>query len=104
MSPRPPKPKPSKPRAKPSAPAWRRGVAEAVVHGALLRIGEHLVRLVDLLELGLGAGFLVAVRVELHRQLAEGLLQLVGAGAAGHAEHIVVVLLLLSSHLACIAP
>ena len=81
-----------------------RRVAEAVVHGALLRIGEHLVRLADLFELGLGAGFLVAVRVELHRQLAEGLLHLLGAGAARHAEDIVVVLFLLCSHLACIAP
>ncbi len=60
MSPKPPKgPKPSKPRA--AEGAVQAGVAEAVVGRALLRVGEDLVRLVDLLELRLGAGLGVAV-------------------------------------------
>jgi hypothetical protein len=74
------------------------GVTEAVVHGAAVGVGEDLVGLVDLLEPRLGAGLAVAVRVVLHGETAEGLLEVVGAGAAGDAEGIVVVLLLLSSH------
>ncbi len=56
------------------------GVAEAVVGLALLRVGEHLVGLVDLLELRLCAGLRVAVRVVLHRQAAERALDLVLGG------------------------
>ena len=55
-------------------------VAEAVVAGALLRVGEDLVRLGGLLEALLGG--LVArvlVRVELVGELAVGALQLLGS-------------------------
>ena len=83
--------------------ALRGGMAEAVVHGAALRVGEDLVRLVDLLEAGLGFGRLIAVRVELHRQAAEGLLDLVGARAAREAEQVVVVLLAFSRHVSRIS-
>jgi hypothetical protein len=59
-------------------------VAVLVVGRALLAIGKHLVGLFDLLELFLGfLGLvaLIAVRVELHRQLAIGLLDVIVRGA-----------------------
>ena len=49
------------------------GMAETVIGGALVRVLEDLVGLVDFLEAMLGvliAG--IAVRMTLHRQLAEG--------------------------------
>ena len=70
-------------RKPPPPPRSRAGVAETVVEGALLRVGQHLVGLGRLLETPLGllvAG--VAVGVELHRQLAVGLLQLGRVGAS----------------------
>src|ERR1700674_2529136 len=63
--------------------ALRRRVTEAVVQRALLRVGEHLVRLVHLLEAGFCLRLLVAVRVELHRQLTERLFQLFRACTSG---------------------
>jgi hypothetical protein len=72
------------------------GVAELVVGRALLRVGEHLVGLLGLLELlfrRLAAFTLVAVRVVLHGQLAVGLLDVVLAGVLGDAEDLVVVAL-----------
>src|SRR5438876_416544 len=74
-----------------AARAGARRAAEAVVVRALVRIGEHAVRLVDLLEALLGllvAGVLVGM--ELHRELPVGLLQLGTAGALPDAEHLVV--------------
>src|SRR5229473_1668535 len=74
-------------------------VAEAVVAGALLRVGEHLVRLGDLLELLLG--LLVAfvlVGVELDGELAEGALQLLRGAGPFDAEHFVVVVLGVGLH------
>ena len=78
-SPNPPKPpKPAPPKPPPPPPGFIVGVdareAVLVVPGALVRVGEHLVGLVDLLEFGLG--FLVAgvqVGVVLLGQLAVGL-------------------------------
>ena len=72
------------------------GKAVLVVELALLLIGEHLVRLVDLLELFLG--FLVAgvvVRVVLHGQLAVSLLDLRIGGRLGYTQHFVVIAFLL---------
>ena len=81
--------------ARPAGAAIGEGrVAEAVVGGALLAVGEDLVGLVDFLELDLGvlvAG--IAVRVALHRELAEGGLQLRLAGGLADAQDLVVVAL-----------
>ena len=68
-------------------------MAVAIVGGALLGVGEDLVGLADLLEAGLRAVLLVAVRVELHRQAAEGLLDVFGRGVAFDAEDLVVIAL-----------
>jgi hypothetical protein len=68
------------------------GKAELIVLGALVGIAEDLVGLVDLLEFFLG--FLVAgviVRVILQGQLAVRLFDLLGAGALGDAQHLIVV-------------
>ena len=72
------------------------GKAVLVVELALLLIGEHLVRLVDLLELFLG--FLVAgviVRVVLHGQLAVSLFDLRVGSRLGYTQHFVVITFLL---------
>lgn len=65
-----------------------RRLAALIVDGTLLRIGQHLVRLRDLLEAF--ALVRVLVRVVLERQLAVGLLQLVGGGGRADAQPIVV--------------
>ncbi len=66
--------------------------AVAVVGGAALGVGQHLVRLGRLLELRLGLGVVaVDVRVQLAREAAEGLLDLVGVGVARDAETLVVI-------------
>src|SRR5688572_5124545 len=66
------------------------GVAEAVVSGALLRVLEALVGRADGLELGLVVlAPLIAVGVELHRQLAIGGLDRRPVGGAADAEHFV---------------
>src|SRR5690606_29132382 len=70
------------------------GMAELVVRGALLRVAEHLVGLLGLLEAllgGLVAG--VAVGVVLHRPSPVGLLYLGLAGVSGHSEDFVVIAL-----------
>src|SRR5262249_38743972 len=81
------------------SPALLEGrVAEAVVPGSPLGIGQHLVGLPDLLEALLGlhvAGVLVGV--VLVRQLAVGLLQVLVAAGAGDPQHLVVVALHRSS-------
>jgi hypothetical protein len=67
-------------------------VAVPVVQALLLLVGEHLVGLVDLLELLLRLGVArVAVGVILEGHLAIGLLDLLGAGAALDAKDFVVV-------------
>src|SRR5262249_6727889 len=68
--------------------------AEAIVRAALLRIGEHGVRLRRLLEPFLGVGLVrIAVRVVLQRELAVALLELFVRRAARDSEHVVVVAL-----------
>ena len=67
------------------------GVAEAVVGGALVGIGEHFVGLADLLELRFGTIFLVTVRVIFHGKATKGLLDLFGRSASGDADGFVVV-------------
>ena len=64
-------------------------LAVAVVGRALLGIPQHLVRLGDLLELGLRVGRRVPVGMVLHRELPVGLLD-VGLGTvARHPEQVV---------------
>ena len=69
-------------------------MAEAVVGGALLRVRQRLIGLVQFLELRLGrlvAG--IAVGMALHRRLAEGDLQLDVGRGPGDAENFVIVAL-----------
>src|SRR5438034_7272034 len=68
--------------------------ADRVVALALLRIGEDLVGLVDLFEGFFGASALVDVRVVLARELAVGLLDVLGRGVLRNAKDLVVVLVL----------
>src|SRR4249919_213131 len=69
-----------------------RGVAVLVVRAALGRIGEDLVGLLALLERGFrGVVAGIAGGVVLHRATAIGLLQVVVAGVACHAEGFVVI-------------
>ena len=64
---------------------------EAVVAGTGVGVGQHVVRLVDLLEPLLGGRVLVHVRVVAAGQLAVGPLDLVGVGGARDPEDLVVV-------------
>ena len=67
-------------------------MAELVVAGALLLVGQHLVGLVGLLEFGLGglvAG--VQIRVVLLGLFPVGLLDLLVRGALGHAEDFIII-------------
>jgi hypothetical protein len=68
-------------------------MAVLVVRGPLLRIRQHLVGFLHLLELDLGilAVAMVAVRVVLHRQLAISLLDFLLARVLGDAEGFVIV-------------
>ena len=69
-------------------------MAEAVIGRALLAVGEGLVGLVDFLELDLGLVVArVAVRVILHRELAEGGFQLRLGRRLRDAENLVIVAL-----------
>ena len=62
-------------------------MAEAVIGGALLRVAQDLVGLVDLLEFPLGRVVAaVAVGMVLHGELAEGALQRAVVGVAGDAR------------------
>ena len=94
---------PAREAAKPAGAAHaallERRVAKAVVCGALLLILKDVVGLVDILEFLLG-GLVsrITVGVMLHRHLAKGLPQFVGAGAFGDAEGFVIILL---SHGGC---
>jgi hypothetical protein len=66
--------------------------AEAIVLRAFLRIGEHLVRFVDLLEAVLRRGLVVSdVGVVLARELAIGALDRALVRVASDAENLVVV-------------
>ena len=73
------------------------GVAVLVVPGALIRVGEHLVGLVDLLKLGLRLGVTgVEVRVIFLGQLTVGLFDLFVRGRAVHAQYLVVIAFIFS--------
>ena len=74
------------------------GVAIAIVVGALLVVGEHRVRLVDLLELLLSVRVVRDVGVELTRKLKERALDRLCVGVLCHAEHLVEVLLRFQDH------
>jgi len=66
------------------------GVAETVVGGALLRVLQHLVGEVDLLEADFRLGVArIAVGVELHGELAESRLENLLVGAPFDAERFV---------------
>lgn len=63
----------------------------AVEDLALARVAEHVVGLGDLLELLLGAGLLVLVRVVTQRLTAVGSLDLLVRGTAGQAQRLIIV-------------
>ena len=68
------------------------GKAVLVVPGLLIRVGEHLVGLTDLLEFFLR--FLVAgvpVGMVLHGAFAVGFFNIIGAGILGNPQHLVVI-------------
>jgi hypothetical protein len=65
------------------------GPAEHVVRLTTLRIGQHLVRLVDLLEARIRLRRGVDVGVPLLGKLAEGTLDVLVGSAAGHAQDVV---------------
>lgn len=69
------------------------GEAAAIIIRALLRVGEHGVGLGDLLEALLGARLLVAVRMVLQGEAAEGVLDRFLVGITFDAEHFVIVAL-----------
>ena len=72
--------------------AAQSGVAVAVIHGALVRVGEHGVGFADFLEFIFRVRIVgIAIRMKLQRQLAIGALQFLLRDRAGHAQHFVVV-------------
>src|SRR5882672_2541656 len=68
-------------------------VPELIVRGALLPVGQDLVRFLGFLELVFGALFRVAIRMVLHRELAIRLLDVVVGCVAVETEHRVVITL-----------
>ncbi len=69
-------------------------MTELVVGRPLLLVAEHLVGLLDLLELLLGLRIIrVAIRMVLHRQPAVGLLDLHRGGRAADTQYLVIVAL-----------
>lgn len=69
-----------------------RGVAVLVVGATAVAVRQDFVGFLALLERSFRGGIArVAVRMELHRAAAIGLLQVFVAGVAGHAQHFVVV-------------
>lgn len=80
-------------------PRWRcealarlPALADSIVGGALLHIGEHRMGFVDFAHALDGIRRLADVRMVFARQLALGLLDVNGSRIAGHAQHLVVVL------------
>ncbi len=68
------------------------GVAEAVVGGALVAVGQDFVGFLRFLEMFLGLGVVrIPVRVPLHRELAVRLLDIVVGGVPVYTEHFVIV-------------
>ena len=77
-----------------AAAGFKGAVAELVVGGFFLRVGQNIVGFLDFFEFFFGrrvAG--IAVGMVFHRQLAVGFFDFVGAGGAGNAERFVIVLL-----------
>ena len=66
---------------------------EPVVCGSLARVGEYLVRLIDLFEAVLGSVALVPVGVEFKGQLTERLLDVLFGGVTRYTQDVVVVTL-----------
>ena len=73
--------------------------AVLVVSGPLIRVGQDLVGLVDLLEFILRVGLVVDVRMVFRRELAEGPFDLVLSGVFFHAENLVVISLVFACHM-----
>jgi hypothetical protein len=74
------------------APAAQSGVTIAVIHGPLVRVGQHRVSLADFLESFFRIRIIrIPVRMELQRQLAIRALQLHFADCARDAQHFVVI-------------
>ena len=67
------------------------GVAEPVVFGPSLVVGQDLISFVDLFESRLGPVSLVAIRVVLQSEAAESLLNLLFRGVASDSQHFIVV-------------
>ncbi len=72
-------------------------LAQLIVGGALIRIGQHSVGFVDLLHALFGVRFLRDVRVVFAGQFAEGFLDVGSRGIPRHAENAVIVLILHAS-------
>ena len=67
-------------------------MAVAVVHGALVGVGEHGIGLADFFELFFRVRIIrIAVGMVLQRQLAIGALEFDLGDRAGHAQHFVVI-------------
>ncbi len=67
-------------------------MAELVVGGALLRIGQHIVGLLGFLEPGFGLVIvLIAVRMVLHRETPVSFLQISFVGVPGYAQNFVII-------------
>src|SRR5665213_2425758 len=72
--------------------AFEGGVAEAVIGGAFLLVLQDVIGLVGVLEFLLGRVVVrIAVRMMLHGELAEGLLDLFGGGVFRHAQQFVII-------------
>ena len=70
------------------------GMTKLIVRAALLRVGEHFIRLADFLELALSSFIVeVAIRVEFHGQSAGGLFDIGFRGIARHTQHFVIITL-----------
>ena len=78
---------------RPEPTGTKTGVAVAIVELASLGIGERLVGLGDLAEAHLGVRHVGDVRMELARELAEGLLDRLLVRVAGNSEELVVIAL-----------
>ena len=74
-------------------PALFKGsMAEAVIGRALFGILQHIISLIQFLELGFGFRIaLIAIRVPLHRELAVGFLEVILARIARDAENLVII-------------